>query len=76
MNYKNGRSAKTGDKVLVPNGNYTFVGIVASIQLDATSCNIQVIPLLGGHGAQSATSGDCIHLDDIVAVTAPNSEIT
>lgn len=71
MHYKNGREAKVGDKVLVPNGNYTFVGVVAEIQPGSTTCNMQVQPL---RNVQAATCGDCIHLDDALAVSKPESE--
>ena len=70
MHYKNGREVNIGDKVLVPNGNYTFVGIVASVRSGASSCNLGVVPLAN---SQSATAVDCLHIDDIAAASIPNS---
>jgi len=69
MHYKNGREAKVGDKVLVPNGNYTFVGVVAETVPGASSCNIHVVPL---RNSQIANCGDCTHLADIEAVVKVN----
>ncbi len=73
MHYKNGREVKMGDKVLVPNGNYTFVGIVTQLIPGASTCNLYAVPL---GNAQLATSRDCVHLEDAMNVNGFSAPVS
>lgn len=70
MHYKNGREAKVGDKVLVPNGNYTFVGVVVQTVAGSDTCNLYAVPL---QNTQLANCKDCLHIDDVAAASIPDS---
>lgn len=63
MHYKNGRAAKVGDRVVVPAWNGKFIGVVVDATPGSTTCNLQVLPV-PVTGAQSATAGECLHVDD------------
>lgn len=71
MHYKNGREAKLGDKVLVPNGNYTFVGVVTQLVAGSDTCNLYATPL---QNTQLANCKDCVHVEDALAVSKPEAE--
>lgn len=58
-----------GDKVLVPNGNYTFVGVVVQTVPGATSCNLYVTPLAN---TQLTNANACLHVEDIDRATIPD----
>jgi len=73
MHYKNGREAKLGDRILVPNGHYTFVGVVAELIPGATSCNLYVVPL---KSAQLSNAKDCVLVEDALAVGVPTTICT
>lgn len=72
MHSKNGRPINVGDKLLVPNGNHTFVGVVVQTMPNAHSCNVYVVPL---RDVQLNTAGECLHVDDILAAKIPDATI-
>ncbi len=70
MHYKNGRNAQVGDKVLVFNGNHTFIGIVAQTLPGAASCNLYVVPM---RETQLTSAIECLHIEDISKAEIPDS---
>jgi len=72
MHYKNGREVRVGDRVLVPNGNHTFVGVVVQTVPNATSCNLYAVPL---RDTQLASAKDCLNLEDVMAAKIPDATV-
>ena len=69
MHYKNGRLAKSGDKVV--SLTYGFAGVLHSINAGATHCNGRVAPI--NQNDPYVTLSECVHIDDVVAATLPDS---
>jgi hypothetical protein len=64
MHYKNGREAKSGDKVIsIANGTVT-TGILHSLQPGTKTCNGRVAPT--SQSDAYVTIGECMHVDDVL----------
>lgn len=63
MHYKNGREAKVGDRVVVPNNGKPFIGLLAEANPGSTTCNGQVIPMPAAV-QHYVTLGDILHVED------------
>ena len=63
MHYKNGREAKIGDRVVVPNSGNPFIGLLTQATAGSTSCNGRVlpVPITNEH---YVTLGEILHVDD------------
>lgn len=72
MHYKNGREAKVGDKVIIPRGNDSFIGVVVELLPGAETCNLYAVPLRDVQLADSCK--DCVHLEDALSVSEPEAE--
>lgn len=65
MHYKNGREAKSGDRVvMVPQNGPVVSGVIHSLQPGATTCNGRVAPT--SQSDAYVTVGECMHADDIL----------
>ena len=75
MHYRNGREAKSGDKVVQLSTIYnegdkvriTAVGILFDAKPGNDYCNGSIAPSLGGP-VVGACMCDCIHADDLAAI--------
>ncbi len=63
MHYKNGREAKIGDRVVVPNNGKPFIGLLSDTHAGSTTCNGQVIPL-PAPVQHYVTIGEILHVED------------
>jgi argonaute-like protein implicated in RNA metabolism and viral defense len=71
MHYKNGREAKSGDKVVsLANGNLVS-GILHSVNAESTTCNGRVA--VTTQNDPYVNIKDCLHVDDVVAADVPDS---
>jgi hypothetical protein len=71
MHYKNGREAKVGDRVLVPNYGRPFIGLLTETSAGSTTCNGRVLPS-PVNGEHAVTIGEVLHIEDaLVPPTAP-----
>src|SRR5438105_12291273 len=74
MHYKNGRAAKNGDKVLfIPSYGSPLVGILYDAQPGNNDCNGRLAVMLGSDPMPDLK--DCIHIDDVKAITIPDSTV-
>lgn len=71
MHYKNGRKANAGDKVVNIQGGNSVVGILHSVNAQATSCNGRVA--VTSNSDPYVNIGDCLHVDDVNAAAIPDS---
>jgi hypothetical protein len=69
MHYKNGREAKVGDRVVVLNNGKPLGGVLVEATPGSSSCNGRVVP--EPFNASYVTLSDCIHADDVAAITEP-----
>lgn len=69
MHYKNGREAKSGDRVLSLSSGVS--GILHSTQAGSTSCNGRLAAISSSD--PYITIGECLHVDDVMAATIPDS---
>ncbi len=67
MHYKNGREAKIGDRVVVPNNGQPFIGMLTQATAGSTTCNGRVAPLPLAR-EDYVTLGDILHVDDALAL--------
>jgi hypothetical protein len=70
MHYKNGREAKIGDRVVVPNNGQPFIGMLTQANAASATCNGRVAPLPLTR-EDYVTIGDILHVDDALAATPP-----
>ena len=68
MHYKNGRLAKLGDQVLVPNGLYSYLGILIETTPNSTCCNGKVVLPINSN---SVTLSDLVHYEDVIRGLEP-----
>lgn len=69
MHFKNGREAKSGDRVLnVLTGE---TGLLHSLSAQSETCNGRLAKF--SQNDSYVTIGDCLHLDDIAATGVPDS---
>ena len=66
MHYKNGREAKQGDTILIPEtyGRPPVIGVIVGYQAGSTSCNLNVVPSIGGQMLSCISASDCLHVQD------------
>lgn len=70
MHYKNGRAAKSGDRVIqVQNGS--AAGILHTLNPGTTTCNGRVAPV--NSNDPYVTISDCLHVDDVAAASIPDT---
>ncbi|MBI5770817.1 MAG: hypothetical protein HZA93_23775 [Verrucomicrobia bacterium] len=65
MHYKNGREAKVGDRVVVPNNGKPFIGLLSEVNAGSDTCNGQVIPMPAS--SHYVTLKEILHVDDALA---------
>lgn len=69
MHYKNGREAKSGDKVIhLPTG---ATGLLHSTNAGSTTCNGRLATV--SQSDPYITIGECLHVDDIAKAEVPDS---
>lgn len=72
MHYKNGREAKNGDPVvMITPGALPITGILFGATAGIDSCNGN-IAVIGGQ-PHYANLSECLHADDILKATIPDS---
>jgi len=69
MHYKNGRPAKEGDKVI--NLETGMAGILHSTSAQSNTCNGRLAVITSSD--PWITIGQCLHFEDVVAATIPDS---
>lgn len=63
MHYKNGREAKVGDRVVVPNNGKPFIGLLTEANAGSDTCNGRVLPL-PVNNEHYVTLKDVLHVED------------
>jgi hypothetical protein len=73
MQYRNGRPAQNGDKIVSLAGygsgpvNINAIGILFDAQVGSDHCNGSIASIIGGP-VVGACLCDCLHLDDVAAM--------
>jgi hypothetical protein len=63
MHYKNGREAKVGDRIVVPNSGKPYIGFLSEAVATSNTCNGRVIPLPVNNETY-VTLSDVLHVED------------
>lgn len=69
MHYKNGREAKSGDKVI--SLELGMAGMLHTVSAQSDTCNGRIAPI--SQNDPYVTLSKCLHVDDVAAAEIPDS---